>query len=229
MTILTRLSKSGSSLKKALPSFSWFRTKFSMSTSKLAEVTQSELWVDCSHFSNSSANRGNNGCLQSTNTRHVHTSAILNTEAFRNTHRRAVKENVSKRQRQKREDRVLPVNGCLVDFHRSLWLAQSRAALLLSVLVLLFLQLLFCLFSSLHLHQRRVGGEDVGVSLSEPGEVCESCLGAVTPACGPHGDTALFSQRRPQGEGDPDMRFQTLTFTKLLFQTSDDSVIFRKI
>lgn len=60
---LTKLSSSGSSLKKGLPSFSWLRTKFSMSTSKLAEVMHSELSVDCSHFSNSRANRGNKGCL----------------------------------------------------------------------------------------------------------------------------------------------------------------------
>lgn len=60
---LTKLSSSGSSLKKGLPSFSWLRTKFSMSTSKLAEVMQSELSVDCSHFSNSRAKRGNRGCL----------------------------------------------------------------------------------------------------------------------------------------------------------------------
>lgn len=61
--VLTKLSSSGSSLKKGLPSFSWLRTKFSMSTSKLAEVMQSELSVDCSHFSKSRANRGNRGCL----------------------------------------------------------------------------------------------------------------------------------------------------------------------
>ncbi|TNN48413.1 hypothetical protein EYF80_041399 [Liparis tanakae] len=35
-----------------------------MSTSKLAEVMQSELSVDCSHFSNSRARRGNRGCLR---------------------------------------------------------------------------------------------------------------------------------------------------------------------
>jgi hypothetical protein len=40
---LTRLSTSGSSQKKPLPSFFWLRTKFSMSTLKLAELTQSEL------------------------------------------------------------------------------------------------------------------------------------------------------------------------------------------
>lgn len=34
-----------------------------MSTSKLAEVMQSALSVDCSHFSNSSASSGNRGCL----------------------------------------------------------------------------------------------------------------------------------------------------------------------
>ena len=61
---LTRLSSSGSSLKNGFPSFSWQRTKFSMSTSKLAEVMQSELSVDCSHFSKSSASRGKSGCLR---------------------------------------------------------------------------------------------------------------------------------------------------------------------
>lgn len=63
-TQLTRLSSSGSSLKNGFPSFSWQRTKFSMSTSKLAEVMQSELSVDCSHFSKSSASSGKSGCLQ---------------------------------------------------------------------------------------------------------------------------------------------------------------------
>lgn len=62
--ILTKLSVSGSSQKKGFPSFSCFLTKFSISTSKLAEVVPSEPCVDCSHFSNNSANKGNSGCLE---------------------------------------------------------------------------------------------------------------------------------------------------------------------
>ena len=61
--LLTKLSVSGSSQKKGFPSFSCFLTKFSMSTSKLAEVVPSEPCVDCSHFSNNKANNGNSGCL----------------------------------------------------------------------------------------------------------------------------------------------------------------------
>lgn len=60
---LTKLSVSGSSQKNGLPSFSCFLTKFSMSTSKLADVVPSEPCVDCSHFSKSRANSGNSGCL----------------------------------------------------------------------------------------------------------------------------------------------------------------------
>lgn len=61
--LLTKLSVSGSSQKKGFPSFSCFLTKFSISTSKLAEVVPSEPCVDCSHFSNNKANNGNSGCL----------------------------------------------------------------------------------------------------------------------------------------------------------------------
>lgn len=61
--IFTRLSSSGSSLKKGLCSCSCWWTKFSMSTSKLAEVMHSEPWVACSHFSNSSVRSGKRGCL----------------------------------------------------------------------------------------------------------------------------------------------------------------------
>lgn len=63
MLLLTKLSVSGSSQKKGFPSFSCFLTKFSISTSKLADVVPSEPCVDCSHFSNNSANKGNSGCL----------------------------------------------------------------------------------------------------------------------------------------------------------------------
>lgn len=63
MFLLTKLSVSGSSQKNGFPSFSCFLTKFSMSTSKLAEVVPSDPCVDCSHFSNNSANKGNRGCL----------------------------------------------------------------------------------------------------------------------------------------------------------------------
>ncbi len=62
--VLTRLSSSGSSLKKGLWSCSCWWTKFSMSTSKLAEVMHSDPCVACSHFSNSNARRGKRGCLQ---------------------------------------------------------------------------------------------------------------------------------------------------------------------
>lgn len=58
------MSSSGSSLKKALCSCSCWWTKFSMSTSKLAEVMHSEPWVACSHFSNSSVRSGKRGCLR---------------------------------------------------------------------------------------------------------------------------------------------------------------------
>lgn len=61
--VFTRLSSSGSSLKKGLCSCSCWWTKFSMSTSKLAEVMHSEPWVACSHFSNSSVRSGKRGCL----------------------------------------------------------------------------------------------------------------------------------------------------------------------
>lgn len=80
---LTKLSSSGSSLKKGFPSFSWLRTKFSMSTSKLAEVMQSELSVDCSHFSNSRANRGNRGCLRKAHT-HTHRKRITSSFLSKN-------------------------------------------------------------------------------------------------------------------------------------------------
>lgn len=63
MLLLTKLSVSGSSQKNGFPSFSCFLTKFSMSTSKLAEVVPSDPCVDCSHFSNNSANKGKSGCL----------------------------------------------------------------------------------------------------------------------------------------------------------------------
>lgn len=63
-TLLTKLSSSGSSLKKGLFSRSCWCTKFSMSTSKLADVMHSEPCVACSHFSNNSARRGNKGCLR---------------------------------------------------------------------------------------------------------------------------------------------------------------------
>lgn len=59
----TKLSSSGSSLKKGLCSCSCWWTKFSMSTSKLAEVMHSEPCVACSHFSKSRVSSGNNGCL----------------------------------------------------------------------------------------------------------------------------------------------------------------------
>lgn len=62
--VFTRLSSSGSSLKKGLCSCSCWWTKFSMSTSKLAEVMHSEPWVACSHFSNSSVRSGKRGCLR---------------------------------------------------------------------------------------------------------------------------------------------------------------------
>jgi len=62
----TRLSSSGSSLKKGLCSCSCWWTKFSMSTSKLAEVMHSEPCVACSHFSKSRVSSGNSGCLQKT-------------------------------------------------------------------------------------------------------------------------------------------------------------------
>lgn len=61
---LTKLSSSGSSLKKGLCSRSCWCTKFSMSTSKLADVMHSDPCVACSHFSNNNASRGNNGCLK---------------------------------------------------------------------------------------------------------------------------------------------------------------------
>lgn len=63
-TLLTKLSNSGSSLKKGLCSRSCWCTKFSMSTSKLADVMHSDPCVACSHFSNSRASSGNNGCLR---------------------------------------------------------------------------------------------------------------------------------------------------------------------
>lgn len=63
---VTRLSSSGSSLKKGLWSCSCWWTKFSMSTSKLAEVMHSDPCVACSHFSKSRARRGKRGCLQDT-------------------------------------------------------------------------------------------------------------------------------------------------------------------
>lgn len=63
-TLLTKLSSSGSSLKKGLCSRSCWCTKFSMSTSKLADVMHSDPCVACSHFSNNKASRGNNGCLR---------------------------------------------------------------------------------------------------------------------------------------------------------------------
>lgn len=59
----TKLSSSGSSLKKGLCSRSCWCTKFSMSTSKLADVMHSDPCVACSHFSNNSASKGNSGCL----------------------------------------------------------------------------------------------------------------------------------------------------------------------
>lgn len=62
--VFTRLSSSGSSLKKGLCSCSCWWTKFSMSTSKLADVMHSEPWVACSHFSNSSVRSGKRGCLR---------------------------------------------------------------------------------------------------------------------------------------------------------------------
>lgn len=62
----TRLSSSGSSLKKGLWSCSCWWTKFSMSTSKLAEVMHSDPCVACSHFSKRRARRGKRGCLQDT-------------------------------------------------------------------------------------------------------------------------------------------------------------------
>lgn len=63
-TLLTKLSSSGSSLKKGLCSRSCWCTKFSMSTSKLADVMHSDPCVACSHFSNNNASRGNSGCLR---------------------------------------------------------------------------------------------------------------------------------------------------------------------
>lgn len=84
--VFTRLSSSGSSLKKGLCSCSCWWTKFSMSTSKLAEVMHSEPWVACSHFSNSSVRSGKSGCLwghQELTHAHTETCCLLGSEATR--------------------------------------------------------------------------------------------------------------------------------------------------
>lgn len=84
--VFTRLSSSGSSLKKGLCSCSCWWTKFSMSTSKLADVMHSEPWVACSHFSNSSVRSGKRGCLWGQRElTHVHSETCCHqgSEAFR--------------------------------------------------------------------------------------------------------------------------------------------------
>ena len=62
--ILTSSLVSSLSASSGLFSCCWCCTKAWMSTLKLSLVGHSADWVASSHFSNSSANSGNKGCLQ---------------------------------------------------------------------------------------------------------------------------------------------------------------------